>query len=73
MLTILLLGAVLNVYTNDVVVKRADTTITPTIGMELKDIDTVIVKDSSKAEILYADSTVMYLDENTKINTSQFC
>jgi hypothetical protein len=70
MLTILLLGTVLNVYTNDVVIKRADTTIIPTIGMELKDIDTVIVKDSSKAEILYADSTVMYLDENTRINTS---
>ncbi len=69
MLTLLLLGAVLNVYTNDVVVKRADTTITPTIGMELKDIDTVIVKDSSKAEVLYADSSVMYLDANTRINT----
>jgi len=70
MLIIILLGTVLNVYTNDVVVKRADTTITPTIGMELKDIDTVIVKDSSKAEILYADSTVLYLDENTTLSTS---
>jgi len=70
MFTILLLGTVLNVYTNDVVVKRADTTITPTIGMELKDIDTVIVGDSSKAEILYSDSTTLYLDENTSLNTS---
>ena len=70
MLTILLLGTVLNVYTNNVVVKRADTTITPTIGMKLMDTDTVIVKDSSKAEILYADSTVLYLDENTTISTS---
>jgi fibronectin type 3 domain-containing protein len=70
MFLILFLGTVLNLYTNDVVVKRADTVITPTIGMELKDIDTVIVKDSSKAEILYPDSTVLYLDENTSINTS---
>jgi hypothetical protein len=70
MSVILLLGTVLNLYTNDVVVKRADTIITPTIGMELKDIDTVIVKDSSKAEILYPDSTVLYLDENTSLNTS---
>jgi hypothetical protein len=70
MFTILLLGTVLNLYTNDVVVKRADTTIIPTVGMELKDIDTVIVKDSSKAEILYSDSTVLYLDENTSVNTN---
>jgi hypothetical protein len=70
MFVILFLGTVLNLYTNDVVIKRADTTIAPTIGMELKDIDTVIVKDSSKAEILYSDSTVLYLDENTSINTS---
>jgi hypothetical protein len=70
MFVILFLGTVLNLYTNDVVIKRADTTIAPTIGMELKDIDTVIVKDSSKAEILYPDSTVLYLDENTSINTS---
>jgi len=69
MFLIILLGTVLNVYTNDVVVKRADTTITPTIGMELKDIDTVIVGDSSKAEILYSDSTTLYLDANTSINT----
>jgi len=69
MLIIILLGTVLNVYTNDVVVKRADTIITPTIGMELKNIDTVIVGDSSKAEILYSDSTVLYLDENTSLNT----
>ncbi len=70
MFIIILLGTVLNVYTNDVTVKRADTTITPTIGMELMDNDTVIAGDSSKAEILYADSTVMYLDENTRITTT---
>jgi len=70
MFLIILLGTVLNVYTNDVVVKRADTTITPTIGMELKDIDTVIVGDSSKAEILYSDSTMLYLDANTSIATT---
>jgi hypothetical protein len=70
MFIIILLGTVLNVYTNDVVVKRADSTITPTIGMELMDNDAVISKDSSKAEILYPDSTVMYLDENTRVTTS---
>ena len=70
MFIIILLGTLLNVYTNDVIVKRADSTITPTIGMELMDNDTVIAGDSSKAEILYADSTVMYLDENTRITTT---
>jgi len=70
MFIIILLGTVLNVYTNDVVVKRADTTITPTIGMELMDNDTVIAGDSSKAEILYADSTMLYLDANTRIATT---
>ncbi len=70
MFLIILLGTVLNVYTNDVVVKRADTTITPTIGMKLMDNDTVIAGDSSKAEILYADSSLLYLDENTRIATT---
>ena len=70
MLTILLLGTVLNIYTNDVVVKRGDTTIVPTIGMELMDNDTVIAGDSSKAEILYADSSMLYLDANTRIATT---
>jgi len=70
MFLIILLGTVLNVYTNDVVVKRADTTITPTIGMELMDSDTVIAGDSSKAEILYPDSTMLYLDANTSIATT---
>jgi hypothetical protein len=70
MFLIILLGTVLNVYTNDVVVKRADTTITPTIGMELMDNDTVIAGDSSKAEILYSDSTMLYLDANTRIATT---
>jgi len=70
MFLIILLGSVLNVYTNDVVVKRADTTITPTIGMELMDSDTVIAGDSSKAEILYPDSTMLYLDANTRIATT---
>ncbi|MBN1694034.1 FecR domain-containing protein [candidate division WOR-3 bacterium] len=70
MLILILLGTVLNVYTNDVVVKRADTTIIPTIGMELMDNDTVIAGDSSKAEILYADSSMLYLDANTRIATT---
>jgi len=70
MFLIIFLGTVLNVYTNDVVVKRADTTITPTIGMELMDDDTVIAGDSSKAEILYSDSTMLYLDANTRIATT---
>ncbi|MEJ2354904.1 MAG: FecR family protein, partial [candidate division WOR-3 bacterium] len=70
MFLIIFLGTVLNVYTNDVVVKRADTTITPTIGMELMDEDTVIAGDSSKAEILYSDSTMLYLDANTRIATT---
>ena len=70
MFIIILLGTVLNVYTNDVVVKRADTIITPTIGMELMDSDTVIAGDSSKAEILYPDSTMLYLDANTRIVTT---
>jgi hypothetical protein len=70
MLILIFLGTVLNVYTNDVVVKRGDTTITPTIGMELMDNDTVISGDSSKAEVLYADSTVLFLDENTRVASS---
>jgi hypothetical protein len=70
MLILILLGTVLNVYTNDVIVKRADTTIIPTIGMELMDNDTVIAGDKSKAEILYADSSMLYLDANTRIVTT---
>ncbi|MEO0293576.1 MAG: FecR domain-containing protein [candidate division WOR-3 bacterium] len=70
MFLIFLLGTTLNLYTNDVTIKRKDTTLIPTIGMELKEIDTIIVKDSSRAEILYPDSSIIYLDENTKITTS---
>jgi hypothetical protein len=67
---LLILGATLNFYTNDVVIKRADSTITPTIGMEIQDNDTVIVNDSSRAEVLYADSSTLYIDENSKIATN---
>jgi len=64
-----ILGTILNFYTNDVVIKRADSTITPTIGMEIQDNDTVIVNDSSRAEVLYADSSTLYIDENSRIAT----
>jgi hypothetical protein len=67
---LLILGATLNFYTNDVLIKRADSTITPTIGMEIQDNDTVIVNDSSRAEVLYADSSTLYIDENSKIATN---
>ncbi|MEJ2568558.1 MAG: FecR family protein, partial [candidate division WOR-3 bacterium] len=60
----------LNFYTNDVVIKRADSTIIPTIGMEVLDEDTIITNDSSRAEILYADSSTLYIDENSSIATS---
>ncbi|MEO0293902.1 MAG: FecR family protein [candidate division WOR-3 bacterium] len=60
-------GTILNFYTNDVVIKRGDTIITPSFGMEMKDIDTIIVRDSSKAEVLYSDSSLLYIDENSKI------
>jgi hypothetical protein len=67
---LLILGTILNFYTNDVVIKRADSTITPTIGMEIQDNDTVIVNDSSRAEVLYADSSTLYIDENSRIATA---
>jgi hypothetical protein len=66
---LIILGTVLNFYTNDVVIKRADSTITPTIGMEIQDNDTIIVKDSSEAEVIYPDSSTLYIDENSKIVT----
>jgi hypothetical protein len=66
----LILGTILNFYTNDIVIKRADSTIIPTIGMEIQDNDTIIAKDSSRAEILYADSSTLYIDENSQIVTS---
>ena len=67
---LLILGATLNFYTNDVVIKRADSTIIPTMGMEILDEDTIISNDSSQAEILYSDSSTLYIDENSKIVTS---
>ncbi len=67
---LLILGTILNFYTNDVVVKRADSTIIPTIGMVLQDNDTIISNDSSQAEILYSDSSTLYIDENSRISTS---
>ena len=67
---LVILSTVLNFYTNDVVVKRADSTIIPTIGMEILDNDTVIANDSSQAEILYSDSSTLYIDENSRIATS---
>ncbi len=66
----LILGTILNFYTNDVVIKRADSTIIPTIGMVIQDNDTIIAKDSSQAEILYPDSSTLYIDENSQIVTS---
>ncbi len=66
----LILGTILNFYTNDVVIKRADSTIVPTIGMVIQDNDTIIAKDSSQAEILYSDSSTLYIDENSRIVTS---
>ena len=67
---LIVLGTILNFYTNDVVVKRADSTIIPTIGMVIQDSDTIIANDSSQAEILYADSSTLYIDENSKVSTS---
>ena len=61
---LIILGTVLNFYTNDVVIKRADSTIIPTIGMVIQDNDTIIANDSSQAEILYSDSSTLYIDEN---------
>ena len=66
---LLIIGATLNFYTNDVVIKRADSTIIPTMGMEILDNDTIISNDSSQAEILYSDSSTLYIDENSKIST----
>jgi hypothetical protein len=66
---LIILGTILNFYTNDVVIKRADSTITPNIGMEIQDDDTLIVKDSSQAEVLYPDSSTLFIDENSKIVT----
>ncbi len=67
---LLILGTILDFYTNDVVIKRADSTIIPTIGMEIQDNDTIIANDSSQAEILYSDSSTLYIDENSRIITS---
>lgn len=67
---LLILGTILDFYTNDVVIKRADSTIIPTIGMEIQDNDTIIANDSSRAEILYSDSSTLYIDENSRIATS---
>lgn len=67
---LIILGTILNFYTNDVVIKRADSTIVPTIGMVIQDNDTIIANDSSQAEILYADSSTLYIDENSRIATS---
>lgn len=67
---LIILGTILNFYTNDVVVKRADSTIIPTIGMVIQDNDTIIANDSSQAEILYSDSSTLYIDENSRVSTS---
>jgi hypothetical protein len=67
---LIILGTILNFYTNDVVIKRADSTIIPAIGMEVLDEDTIIAHDSSQAEILYADSSTLCIDENSRIVTS---
>lgn len=67
MLLLLFIGIVLNFYTNDVVIKRADSTLIPYLGMEIMDNDTIAVKDSSKAEILYSDSSTLFIDQNSTI------
>ncbi|MEJ2356342.1 MAG: hypothetical protein P8Y62_10700, partial [candidate division WOR-3 bacterium] len=67
---LIILGTILNFYTNDVMIKRADSTIIPTIGMEILNEDTIIANDSSQAEILYADSSTLYIDQNSRIVTS---
>jgi hypothetical protein len=67
---LIILGTILNFYTNDVVIKRADSTIVPTIGMVIQDNDTIIANDSSQAEVLYSDSSTLYIDENSRIVTS---
>lgn len=67
MLLLLFIGTVLNFYTNDVVIKRADSTLIPYLGMEIMDNDTIAVKDSSKAEILYSDSSTLFIDQNSTI------
>jgi len=69
-MVLLIIGAILNFYTNDVVIKRADSTFIPYLGMEVLDEDTVIVKDSSKAEILYSDSSKLFVDENSTLSTT---
>ncbi|MCK4225844.1 FecR domain-containing protein, partial [candidate division WOR-3 bacterium] len=69
-MVLLIIGAILNFYTNDVVIKRADSTFIPYLGMEVLDEDTVIVKDSSKAEILYSDSSKLFVDENSTLTTT---
>ncbi len=66
----LILGTVLNFYTNDVVVKRGDSTIVPTIGMGIQDNDTIISNGSSQAEILFSDSSTLYIDENSRVSAS---
>ncbi|TEU00562.1 MAG: hypothetical protein E3J23_02070 [Candidatus Stahlbacteria bacterium] len=67
MLLLLFIGTVLNFYTNEVVIKRADSTLIPYLGMEIMDNDTITVKDSSKAEILYSDSSTLFIDQNSTI------
>ncbi len=64
---LLIIGTILNFYTNEVEIKRADSTLIPHLGIEILDGDTIIVKDSSKAEILYSDSTTIFIDENSKV------
>ncbi len=67
---LLIIGTILNFYTNDVVIKRADSTLIPYLGIEIMDEDTIIVKDSSKAEILYPDSSTLFIDENSIVTTT---
>ena len=67
---LLFISTILNFYTNEVIVKRADSTFTPFISMELIDQDTIFVKDSSQAEILYPDSSTLFIDQNSTISIS---
>lgn len=67
---LLIISTVLNFYTNDVEIKRGDSTFIPYFGMEIEEKDTIIVKDSSKAEILYSDSSSLLIDENSRITTT---
>lgn len=63
----LIFCTIINFYTNEVEIKRSDSTIIPFQGITVLDKDTILVKDSSKAELLYDDSSKLFIDENSRI------